>query len=79
MFGDRFETLWGPFVHGDEFLGTICPWGSNWLGTVCPGGPEVEGTFCPLVPNVWGLDVGDRKSGDQMGSGPIALQPYRNH
>ena len=34
--------------------------GTEFLGTVCPGGPE----------------VGNRKSWDQMGSGPIASQPY---
>ena len=49
--------------------------GTNFLGTVCPEGPDVGGTNCPGVPNVRGPDVGDRKSGDQMGSGPIASQP----
>ena len=32
----------------------------KFFGTICQGGP----------------DVGDRKSGDQMGSGPIASQPW---
>ena len=45
--------------RGAKFWGTICPWGLNLMGTVCPGGQK----------------VGNRKSGDQMGSGPNALQP----
>ena len=29
---------WGPFVLGDQYFGTICPWGTNLMGTVCQGG-----------------------------------------
>ena len=35
------------------------------MGTICPGGPDF-----------WGQEVGDQKSGDQMGSGPNESQPY---
>ena len=35
--------------------------GTNFLGTICP----------------WGQEVGDRKSGDQMGSGLNELQPRK--
>ena len=53
-----------PEIQGPKWLGTICPRGPNLLGVnfmgiVCPGGQE----------------VGDQKSGDQMGSGPNASQP----
>ena len=36
--------------------------GINFMGIACPGGQE----------------VGDQKSGDQMGLGPNASQPMRN-
>ena len=66
--GDQFG--WGPFVQGDrifgdrlsrgtEYVGDHLSRGVNFLGTGSPGGPE----------------VGDRKSGDQMRSGPNASQP----
>ena len=44
---------------GTEFDGDHLSRGINLMGIVCPGGQE----------------VGDRKSGDQMGSGPNASQP----
>ena len=44
---------------GTEFDGDHLSRGINLMGIVCPGGQE----------------VGDLKSGDQMGSGPNALQP----
>ena len=61
---------WGPFVHGDpifwdhlsrgtKFDGDHLSRGINLMGIVCPGGHE----------------VGDWKSGYQMGSGPNASQP----
>ena len=46
---------------GTEFDGDRLSRGINFMGIVCPGGQE----------------VGDRKSGDQMGSGPNASQPKR--
>ena len=66
-FGDQIG--WGPFVLGDqifwdhlsirtEFIGDRLSRGVNFMGIVCPGGQEVE----------------DRKSGDQMESGPNASQ-----
>ena len=45
---------------GTKFDGDSLSRGINFMGIVCPGGQE----------------VGDRKSGDQMGSGPNASQPY---
>ena len=44
---------------GTEFDGDRLSRGINFMGIVCPGGQE----------------VGDQKSGDQMGSGPNASQP----
>ena len=48
---------------GTEFDGDHLSWGINFMGIVCLGGQEVE----------------DRKSGDQISSGPNALQPSFNH
>ena len=44
---------------GTEFDGDRLSRGINFMGIVCPGGQE----------------VGDQKSGDQMGLGPNASQP----
>ena len=44
---------------GTEFDGDRLSRGINFMGIICPGRQE----------------VGDRKSGDQMGSGPNASQP----
>jgi hypothetical protein len=44
---------------GTEFVGYHLFKGINFMGIVCPGGQE----------------VGDRKSGDQMGLVPNASQP----
>ena len=49
----------GPFVHGTEFVGDHLSRGINFMGIVCPGGQE----------------VGDQKSGDQIGLGTNVLQP----
>ena len=46
---------------GTEFDGDCLSRGINFMGIVCPGGQE----------------VGDRKSGDQMGLEPNALQPQK--
>jgi hypothetical protein len=85
-YGDQIG--WGPFVHaaGTKFLGTICPGGPNLMGTKFDGdrlsmgtklvgdhlsmGTQFWGTICP-----WGQEVGDPKSGDQMGLGPNESQP----
>ena len=72
---------WGPFVHGDQIFGDHLSMGTNFdgdrlsRGTKLVGdhlslGTEFFGTICP-----WGQEVGDRKSGDQMGSGPNESQP----
>ena len=47
---------------GTEFDGDHLSRGINFMGIVCPGGQE----------------VGDRKSRDQMGSGPNASQPSKS-
>ena len=47
---------------GTEFDGDHLSRGINFMGIVCPGGQE----------------VGHRKSGDQMGSGPNASQPSKS-
>ena len=43
-----------------ELIGDHLSRGTTFLGTIYPGGQE----------------VGDRKSGDQMGSGPNESQPH---
>ena len=55
--------------RGTKFWGTICPWGPNLLGTICPG-DQFYGDRLSR-----GQEVGDRKSGDQMGSEPNVSQP----
>ena len=63
--------------RGTKFFGTICPEQPNFFGTICPWGPNLMGTVCPGRSILWGSFVqGNRKSGDQMGSGPNAFQPY---
>ena len=67
-YGDKIG--WGPFVQevqifgdhlsmGTEFDGDCLSRGINFMVTICPGGQE----------------VGDQKSGNQMGSGPNVSQP----
>ena len=46
---------------GTEFDGDRLSRGINFMGIVCPEGQE----------------MGDRKFGDQMGSGPNASQPIK--
>ena len=58
-----YKIGWGPFVLGDqrtEFNWNHLSRGNYFMGIVCPGGQE----------------VGDQKSGDQMGSGPNESQPF---
>ena len=44
---------------GTKLVGDHLSRGTKYLGTICP----------------WGQEVGDQKSGDQMGSGPNESQP----
>ena len=78
-YGDQIG--WGPFVQGDQILGDHLSMGTKFdgdrlsRGTKLVGdhlsmGTEFWGTICP-----WGQEVGDQKSGDQMGSGPNESQP----
>ena len=72
-YGDQIG--WRPFVHGDQIFGDYFSMGTKFdedhlsRGTKLVG-TEFLGTICP-----WGQKVGDRKSGDQMGSGPNESQP----
>ena len=50
---------WGPFVQGDQIFGDHLSMGTEFDGDRLSRGQE----------------VGDRKSGDQMGSEPNAWQP----
>ena len=77
---DWSQIGWGPFVQGDQIFGDHLSRGTKFdgdrlsRGTKLVGdhlsmGTKFLGTICP-----WGQKVGDRKSGDQMGSGPNASQ-----
>ena len=63
--------IWGPNWLGDHLSrGTKFDWdclsrGTKLVGDHLSMGTKFLGTICP-----WGQEVGDRKSGDQMGSGP---------
>ena len=61
---------WGPFVQGDRNFGDRLSRGTELAGDSLSRRTNVWGTICPGGP-----EVGDRKSRDQIGSGPIALQP----
>ena len=78
-YGDQIG--WGPFVQGDQIFGDHLSRGTKFdgdrlsRGTKLVGdhlsmGTKFLGTICP-----WGQEVGDRKSGDQMGSRPNESQP----
>ena len=72
------QQIWSPYFQ----IITACPPGQTEysryhlsMGTKLVGdhlsmATKFLGTICP-----WGQKVGDRKSGDQMGSGPNELQP----
>ena len=67
-FGDQIG--WGSFVRGTKFDGDRLSRGTKFVGDHLSMGTEFLGTICP-----WRQEVGDQKSGDQMGSGPNELQP----
>ena len=78
-YGDQIG--WGPFVQGDQIFGNHLPKGTKFdgdhfsrgtklVGDYLSMGTKFLGTICP-----WGQEVGDQKSGDQMGSGPNESQP----
>ena len=67
-YGDQIG--WGPFVQGDQILGDHLSMGTEFGGDRLSRGINFMGIVCP-----GGQEVGDRKSGDQMGWGPNALQP----
>ena len=55
---------------GTKFDGDCLSRGTKLVGDHLSKGTKFLGTICP-----WGQEVGDRKSGDQMGSGPNESQP----
>ena len=55
---------------GTNFDGDHLSRGTKLVGDHLSLGTEFIGTIC-----TWGQEVGDRKSGDQMGSGPNESQP----
>jgi hypothetical protein len=61
-YGDRIG--WGPFVQGDQIFVDHFS-----MGILCPG-DQFYGDCLSR-----GTGSGDRKSGDQIGSGPNASQP----
>ena len=56
--------------RGTKFDGDRLSRGTKLVGDYLSRGTEFFGTTCP-----WGQEVGDQKSGDQMGSGPNESQP----
>ena len=60
----------GPFVQGDQIFGNHLSMGTEFEGDRLSRGINFMGIVCP-----GGQEVGDRKSGDQIGLGPIASQP----
>ena len=77
----RDYSTWGPFVQGDQILGSHLSRGTKLVGDRFSRGTKLFGdqlsmrtdflgTICP-----WGQEGEDRKSGDQMGSGPNESQP----
>ena len=55
---------------GTKFDGDRLSRGTKLVGDHLSMGTKFLGTICP-----WGQEVGDRKSGDQMDSGPNESQP----
>ena len=66
-YGDQIG--WGPFVRGDQNFGDHLSMGTEFDGDRLSSGINFMGIICP-----GGQEVGDRKSGDQMGSGPNVSQ-----
>ena len=56
--------------RGTKLVGDHLSRGTKLVGDHLSMGTKFLGTICP-----WGQEVGDRKSGDQMGSGPNEFQP----
>ena len=55
---------------GTKFDGDRLSRGTKLVGDHLSMGTKFLGTICP-----WGLELGDRKSRDQMGLGPNESQP----
>ena len=67
-YGDQISR--GPFVQGDQIFGDHLSMVTEFDGDRLSRGINFKGIVCS-----GGQEVGDRKSGDQMGSGPNASQP----
>ena len=67
-YGDQIG--WGPFVQGDQIFGDHLSMGTEFDGDRLSRGINFMGIVCPA-----GQEMGNQKSGDQMGSGPNASQP----
>ena len=59
-YGDLID--WGPFVQGDQIFGHHLSIGTEFYGDRLSRGIDFMGIFC-----LGGQEVGDRKSGDQIG------------
>ena len=63
---------WGPFFQGDQNFGYHWSLGTEFDGDRFSREINLMGIICQ-----GGQEVGDRKSGDKMSSGPNALQPTK--
>ena len=66
-YGDQIG--WGPFVQEDQILGDHLSLGTELDGDHLSRRINFMGIVCPV-----GQEVGDQKSGDQMGLGQNASQ-----
>ena len=75
------DRLWGSKNTGTKLVGDHLSYGTKVFGTICPWGTNFKGTICQRGSILWGSFVqgdrklGDRKSEDQMSSGPNESQP----
>ena len=76
-YGDKIG--WGPFVQGDQIFGDHLSRGTKFDGDCLSRGTKLVGDYLSrgteFLGTTWGQEVGDQKSGDQMGSGPNESQP----
>ena len=76
-----YQIGWGPFVQGDQILGDYLSREAKFLGDHLSRGTKFDGDHLSSGINFMGIvcpgqqEVGDRKSGDQIGSEPNASQP----
>ena len=63
---------WGPFFRRNQIVRDHLTMGTKFDGDNLSRGINIMGIICP-----GGQEVGDRKSGDQMSSGPNVSQPFQ--